>query len=62
MRKLFSLILLCSVVSLLLTPYHNNVSQITIVECNNNGIEVANHIFIKLWNTTILYKKYVAKS
>lgn len=80
MRKLFSVILLCSVFGLLLTScseseeetyteyqvfiggdylFMTNVSQITVIEYNNNGIEVANHI-IKCENATIS-KKYVAK-
>lgn len=79
MKKLFSLILLCTVFSLPLTSCSEsekevsteyqvsiggdyllitNVSQITIVEYNSNGIEVANHI-IKCGNATI-YEKYVA--
>lgn len=79
MRKIFSLILLCTVFGLLFTSCSEseeeitteykvfiggdyllmtNVSQITIVEYNSNGIEVANHV-IKCENATI-YEEYVA--
>ena len=79
MKKLFSLILLCTIWGLLFTSCSENekevsteyqvfigadyllvtnVSQITIIEYNDNGIEVANHI-IKCENATI-YENYIA--